>query len=165
MIAGLRPFLLAAAVLLAACAHAPPPAPVNLTLARADTGKPYALSERRGEATVLYFFTTWCVLCQAMERDVAEAAIRGEKEGIEVVGIALDREGRKLVGPYVAATQPPYPVLLGGEAVAEGRSQLGGIPEVPAIMILDAEGRPRSVFTGLLDADALLEHARSAAGH
>lgn len=158
----MRPILLAA-LLTTACAHAPPAPPVNVTLPRASDGRPYSLSERRGEATIVYFFTTWCIPCQALEREIAEAAIRGEREGIEVVGVALDIEGRKLVAPYVAATDPPYPVLIGGGDVAAGKSDFGRIPELPAVLILDGGGHVRAAITGLVTSDALLERARAVA--
>lgn len=151
--------LLVALALLAACRSAPLPEPVRLTLPRADDGRPWSFQERKGEATIVYFFATWCVYCQAMDPFVAEAARRGKAEGIEVVAIALDLEGARTVRPWVAATRPPYPVLLGGGAVAEGRSPLGRIPELPAVMFLDGEGRPAAVLTGIADTEMLLSRA------
>jgi len=156
--------LLAALAGLASCRSAPLPEPVNLALPRAVDGRPFSIQERKGEATVVFFFSTWCVPCQAMEPFVAEAARRGPREGIEVVGIALDTEGNKTVGPYVTATDPPYPVLLGGGAVAEGRSPFGRIPELPAVIFLDSEGRPAAALTGVADTDLLLERARDVRG-
>jgi thiol-disulfide isomerase/thioredoxin len=161
MIRALRPLLLAA-LLAAACAHAPPP-PVDVTLARVPDGARWSLSERHGAATVVYFFTTWCVLCQGLEPQIAEVAVRGAPDGVEVVGIALDLEGQKLVAPYVAATKPPYPVLLGGADVAQGRSAFGPIPEVPTVLILDREGRIRASVVGLVSAEALLDRAKDIA--
>lgn len=156
--------LACALVLLASCRSEPLPEPVNLALPRAIDGKPFAIQERKGDATLVFFFSTWCVPCQAMEPFVGEVARRGAREGIEVIGIALDREGNKTVGPYVMATEPPYPVLLGGGAVAEGRSPFGRIPELPAVVFLDSEGRPAAVLTGVADTDLLLERAREVRG-
>ncbi len=145
---------------LGACRSEPLPDPVRLALPRADDGRPFSFQERKGEATIVYFFSTWCVPCQAMDPFVAEAARKGVREGIEVVGVALDKEGSRTVAPYVLATDPPYPVLLGGTAVAEGRSPFGRIPEVPAVMFLDGDGRPAAVLTGLATTEMLLERAR-----
>ena len=149
---------------LCACSSRPRPEPIVLTLQRADTGGRYRFEERRADATIVYFFSTWCVLCQAMEPFVAEAARQGRREGIEVVGVALDADGAKLVRPYVLATEPPYPVLLGGTEVAEGRTLFGRIPELPSVMFLDSEGRPSAVMTGLVETEALLEQAREVSG-
>ena len=153
--------LAVAVAALAACAHAPPP--VSLTLPRADTGAPFSVAGSRANATIVYFFTTWCVLCQAMEGAVAQAAAQGAPDGIQVVGIALDREGRRLIAPWVAATRPPYPVLVGGAEVAAGRTAFGPIPAVPTVLILDREGRPRQGASGLVTAGELLEAARKVA--
>ena len=151
-------------LLLAACRKAPLPEPVNLSLPRAVEGRPFSIMERKGESTIVFFFATWCVLCQAMEPFVAEAARLGRSEGIEVIGIALDVEGQKLVAPWVLATEPPYPVLIGGAAVAEGRSPFGRIPELPAVMFLDGEGRPSAVLTGVAPTEQLLARAREVRG-
>jgi thiol-disulfide isomerase/thioredoxin len=152
--------LLCALALLASCRSEPLPEPVNIALPRAVDGRPFSFLERKGDATVVFFFSTWCVPCQAMEPFVAEVARRGAREGVEVVGVALDKEGNKTVAPYVLATDPPYPVVLGGGAIAEGRSPFGRIPELPAVIFLDGEGRPAAALTGVADTDMLLERAR-----
>ena len=118
---------LAALLVAAGCRRTPLPEPVNLVLARADTGRPYSFAASRGEATVVYFFSTWCIPCQAMESSVAEVARRGKAEGIEVVAVALDLEGRRTVAPYVWGTDPPYPVVIGGGAVVELKEPQYGV--------------------------------------
>ncbi len=164
---GVRRSLLAAALaasLLAACRRDALPEPIDLSLPQAVTAEPYSFAAKRGGPVVIFFFATWCVLCQAMEPAVAEAAHRGRAEGIEVVAVALDLEGRRIVAPYVLASRPPYPVLLGGPRVASGRSPLGHIPRLPAVLILDSSGRPAWSFSGLADADFILERAREVGG-
>lgn len=146
-------------LLLAAC-RGPKPEPVDLVLVRADNGKPYSFAAGRGEVTLVYFFSTWCVPCQAMEASVGEVARRAKGEGIEVVGVALDLEERATVSPYVWATRPPYPVVIGGGEVARGESPFGKIPELPAVMFLDRDGRPASVLAGIASPDDLLHRAR-----
>jgi len=158
-----RRLLVLAAALLAAfagCRRASLPDPIDYALPHALTGAPYSFADQRGHPVVIFFFATWCVLCQAMEPAVAEAAHRGRAEGIEVVAVALDLEGRKMVAPYVQALQPPYPVLAGGKAVASGRSPFGHIPRLPAVLVLDSTGRPAWSFSGLADADFILQRAR-----
>lgn len=155
---------LLAVLLFAGCRRDPLPDPIDLVLAEALTAEPYAFSAQRGEVVVVFFFATWCVLCQAMEPSIAEAAHRGRAEGVEVVAVALDLEGRRIVAPYVAASRPPYPVLLGGPRVASGRSPLGHVPRLPAVLILDPAGRPAWSFSGLADADFILDRAREVRG-
>jgi len=161
-----RRLLLAAALFaaLAGCRRSTLPDPIDYALPDAVTGAPYSFAEQRGRPVVVFFFATWCVLCQAMEPAVAEAAHRGRAEGIEVVAVALDLEGRRMVAPYVRALRPPYPVLAGGRAVASGRSPFGHIPRLPAVLVLDSSGRPAWSFTGLADADFLLQRAREVRG-
>lgn len=147
-------------LVLASCRSRPLPEPVQLVLPLADTGAPYSFTARRGEVLVVYFFSTWCVPCQAMEPSVAKAAIEGRDEHIRFVGIALDVEGRKTVAPYVLATQPPYPVVVGGGAVARGESPFGRIPELPAVVFLDRDGRPAASLSGVAGSSLLLDRAR-----
>jgi len=145
---------------LVACRKEPLPEPVSLVLPLAETGAPWSFAARRGEATMVFFFATWCIPCQAMEPSVAKAAIEGRDEGIRTVGVALDVDGRKTVAPYVEATQPPYPVVVGGGPVARGESPFGRIPELPAVYFLDREGRPAAIIAGVASATMLLERAR-----
>lgn len=154
--------VLLVANLLTACRRISLPEPIDFALPEAITAEPYSFVAQRGQAVVIFFFATWCVLCQAMEPSIAEAAHRGRAEGVEVVAVALDLEGRQIVAPYVLASRPPYPVLVGGKAVASGRSPFGHIPRLPAVLILDPEGRPAWSFSGLADADFILERAREA---
>lgn len=153
-------FVLAASFVGIGCRGKALPEPVDLILARADTGQPYSFAAHRGRTLVVYFFATWCIPCQVMDPFMAQVEQRGSQEGISVVGVALDIEGRRTVGPYVWGVAPPYPVLLGGGDVAAGRSPFGKIPALPAVMILDASGRPAAVFSGVADADFILERAR-----
>jgi len=149
---------------LAACRAQPLPEPISLVLPLAETGAPWSFAARRGEVTMVFFFATWCIPCQAMEPSVAKAAIEGRDEGIQVVGVALDVDGRKTVAPYVQATQPPYPVVVGGGTVARGESPFGRIPELPAVYFLDRDGRPAAVIAGVASSTMLLERAREVAG-
>lgn len=154
----------AALLLVGACRREPLPEPVELVLVRADDGQPYSFAAARGEATLVYFFSTWCVPCQAMEASVAEVARRGKRDRIEVVGVALDLEGRRTVAPYVWATKPPYPVVIGGGELAVGDSPFGKIPELPAVIFLDRDGRPAAALAGFTTPDELLDRARDVAG-
>ncbi len=132
---------------LGGCTHARPP-PVELVLPAADDGAPYSLAARRGEVTLLWFFATWCVPCQAMEPAVAELA-RTPPDGTRVIAIAVDRDGRRTVSPWVWALQPPYEVLVGDPSFTTASGPFGQIPELPATLFLDAEGRPVTSLSGV----------------
>lgn len=151
-------------VVLGACRGKPLPEPVVLTLPRADNGAPFSFQDRRGEATIVFFFSTWCVPCQAMEAYVAEASRQGAKEGIEVVAVALDVEGFQTVRPYVLALRPPYPVVIGGAPVARGESPFGRIADLPEVIFLDGAGRPAGAIAGVAGTELLLERAREVKG-
>lgn len=145
---------------LSACRGAGLPEPIDLVLPRASTGEPYSFASHRGEVLMVFFFSTWCIPCQAMEPFVAEAARAGSLEGFDVVGVGLDVEGRATIAPYVAVTRPPYPVVVGGGPVARGQSPFGKIPELPAVLFLDRDGRPSSSISGVASTETLLRRAR-----
>lgn len=147
---------------LAACRGGPLPDPIQLTLRRADDGSLYSFESRRAPATIVYFFSTWCVPCQAMDAFVAEAAPIARRDGIETVAISLDQEAA-ILRPWVIQMRPPYPVLFGGGSIARGESPFGRIPELPAVIFLDGEGRPASALMGLANTEMLLERARDVA--
>lgn len=120
-------------------------------LPAADDGAPYSLDARRGEVTLLWFFATWCVPCLAMEPSIAALA-RDPPKGTRILAVAVDRDGRRTVSPWVWALQPPYEVLVGDPEITTAAGPFGPIPELPATLLLDREGRPVRSLSGVASA-------------
>ena len=137
--------LLAAALaagLAAGACHGPAPvaprsAPIALTVPALDGGE-LELSRLRGKVVVLHVFTTWSLAAQV---DVEQLQAADQADDVEVVGLALDADGRPLVAPWRAAGQVRYLLVLATDEIRAGTSALGPLPEVPTTLVLDREGR------------------------
>ena len=63
---------------------------------------------------------------------------RYKAKGLEIVGISLDRDGWRVINPFLQKTRMTYPVVLGGQEVAEA---YGGISAIPTSFVVDRKGK------------------------
>lgn len=137
---------------------APRSAPIALALPALDGGE-LELATLRGKVVVVHVFTTWSVAAQL---DVEQLVAADEPADVEVVGVALDADGRQLVAPWRAAGGVRYLIALADDEVRAGRSALGPLPEVPTTIVLDRLGRIAGRVDGQLPAGALAKLVASA---
>ena len=101
-------------------------------------GKPFRMSDTKGSVVILDFWATWCPPCR-MEIPHFEALYKQYKaKGLEIVGVALDRGGIKVIKPFIKDAGVTYPIVIGNQAVANA---YGGIRGIPTTFIIDREGR------------------------
>ncbi len=104
-------------------------------------GGSLSTSELKGKPTLLTFFTTWCLRCQAEAGRFEQIHERYQSKGLTVVGIALDLQGSKFVKPYVDAMGLTFEVLLSHPDSLDLTQVFGKITQVPRTLLLDREGR------------------------
>jgi cytochrome c biogenesis protein CcmG/thiol:disulfide interchange protein DsbE len=118
--------------------------------ARVDaTGHKVRLSKYRGKVVLLDFWATWCTGCKQEMPWYVEFADRYKKNGLAVLGVAMDDEGWKIVKPFLAEKMKlNYPVVVGDDALAK---QFGGINNMPVTLLIDREGRIAYSHIGVVD--------------
>jgi thiol-disulfide isomerase/thioredoxin len=147
--------VLAGLVAAAAACRVEPDAGADLPLAPAfrlpalDGGE-VALSELRGRPVVVDFWATWCPPC-IRQIPVLNSFHEAHGDAVEVLGIAVDVQGRSVVAPFAAEHGIRYRVLLGDEALAQRYGAFG----FPTLFFIDAEGRVDSVHTGVASVEEL----------
>ena len=113
------------------------------------------LSEFRGRPLVLFFFTTWCVVCQVQVARLQPVRAALGNERVAVLGVSLDLQ-RRLVPHFVRAAGFNFPVAYGRASMVR-KSALGAIRGVPRTIILNAKGRPVADFKTPVSSKVLLD--------
>jgi len=112
-------------------------------------GHKVRLSKYRGKVVLLDFWATWCTGCKQEMPWYVEFADRYKKDGLAVLGVAMDDEGWKIVKPFLSDKMKlNYPVVVGDTAIAK---QFGGVRSLPLTLLIDREGRIAFSHPGVVD--------------
>ena len=110
-------------------------------------GGTFRLSDYRGEVVVLNFWATWCSPCRKeipafvnMQRALGD-------DGVQFVGVALDRGGFDAVRPFAEEMGINYPLIIDDGTIAR---QYGGVPTVPTTFVIGPDGIVEGYAPGLV---------------
>jgi peroxiredoxin len=106
-------------------------------------GKTVRLSDFAGKVVVLDFWATWCGPCKKGIPEFVELQKTFSKQGVTIVGIALDDYAA--VKKFYKDYQMNYPVLMGTNDIVK---LYGGIRGIPTAFILGKDGTIRQRFEG-----------------
>jgi thiol-disulfide isomerase/thioredoxin len=133
--------------------QAPRPIPTELpNISLADPGGiKHALSEWKGRPLLINFWATWCAPCRREIPLLKTIRHEHAKDGIEIVGIAVDF--RDAVQKYAREMSIDYPVLVGEQDGLEAIAAFGMDTVFPFTVFADARGRIVTLKVGELHED------------
>jgi thiol-disulfide isomerase/thioredoxin len=102
-------------------------------------GTPRSLRDFRGRLLVVNFWATWCEPCRREIPLLQSVRDKYAKNGVEVVGIALDH--RDDVAKYAAEMHIRYPLLIGEKGGLDAVNALGMDTVLPFSVFADRDGR------------------------
>ncbi len=108
-------------------------------------GKDVRLSDSKGKIRLVDFWATWCAPCREEIPRFKELYGQYKDQGFEIIGIAMDDEGAKVVRPFVEKYQIPYTNLVGNEDVEKA---FGGILGYPTAFFIDRDGNIVDSYVG-----------------
>lgn len=118
------------------------------------TGRQVSLSALRGKTVLVNFWGTWCGPCR-QEMPMLNALHQQEKKnGVEVIGIALDE--KKPVVDFIKQNKISYPIWLGDENSTDLLPKLGNPTiNIPFTLLIDAKGNISQRWIGTVSANTL----------
>jgi len=106
------------------------------------------LSDFKGKVRILDFWTTWCPPCKAEIPHFIELYDEYKKEGLEIIGVVLDRDAEESIGYFIEQYGVNYTILLGNRQVTD---LYGGIVSIPTTFVIDRDGNIRKRYIGYRD--------------
>jgi thiol-disulfide isomerase/thioredoxin len=114
-------------------------------------GKPHRLADWAGRPLVVNFWATWCEPCRREIPLLEDLRRENAKNGVEVVGIAIDH--RDSVEKFVRELKIDYPMLVGEQGGLEAAAAFGMEPVLPFTVFADSQGRIVTLKLGELHRD------------
>lgn len=110
------------------------------------TGKDVKLSQFKGKVVLIDCWATWCGPCRMGIPDLIELQKTYQKQGFEVLGLSIDKQGATVVKPFAQQAGINYTMLVGGESVAATWVPDG---RIPTTWMIDKQGRVVQKYLGL----------------
>ena len=109
-------------------------------------GETFRLEEHRGEVVILNFWATWCAPCRVEMSGFVDLQDSFRDEGVQFVGIAVDRDGTAAVRPFVEEEGINVPQIANPSVAAR---HFPG-EAVPRTYLIDKRGRIRYEHSGVM---------------
>lgn len=116
-------------------------------------GKQVLLSQYKGKAVVLAFYSTTCPHCQNTAMTLQRFQNEFGPQGLQVLGVCFNDMAKMLTPEFIQKYRLTYPVgySLPQPVLDYMQHPMTQIPYVPMIMFIDKQGMIRAQFGG--DAD------------
>lgn len=121
-------------------------------------GQPVSLASYRGKAVMINFWATWCGPCKIETPWLVQLRDKYAPRGFEVLGVSSQGDeatpkektvwdkDKADIEKFAQQQKVPYPVLLGGDAIAK---PYGGVEALPTSFFVNRKGVVVAAVMGL----------------
>ena len=110
-------------------------------------GKPFRLTELKGQVVLLNFWATWCIPCREEIPELNSLQHELEAKGLRIVGASLDDDAEGVNAYQKDVRKFDYQVLLGSSDLKVKFEQ----SVLPTTYLIDRQGRIRQKIIGARD--------------
>ena len=111
-------------------------------------GTEVTLRDFEGKVLFLNFWATWCSPCRQEIPGFLEIYDKYKYEGMEILGVSLDRQGPDVIKPFAEKMKITYPLAMANNEIMQAY-QPGQY--IPATIIIDREGNIQNKHVGYMD--------------
>jgi thiol-disulfide isomerase/thioredoxin len=149
----------------AGCAHAPEPEPRPIpTLGSALAALPdrslnfdlVPKAQLHGRVVMVSFISTWCFPCMADLPVMKKLQDDLGPKGYATIAVGMDLEGPKVLRPFAASYELPYPLVWASDEVRAGATVFGKVTELPTRFLFGRDGKLVMAFSGVADPEQLM---------
>lgn len=123
--------------------------PFQIEFADAMKGTTVSMKGLKGKVVVLDFWATWCGPCVAELPTMKKIYAEYKDKGVEFIGVSLDQPkeegGLDKLKEFVTKNAISWPQYYQGNGWASEFSKSWGINSIPAVFVIDTEGKLFSV--------------------
>jgi peroxiredoxin len=92
-------------------------------------GRMVSLRSFKGKVVIVNIWATWCPPCVAETPSLDKFYKMFKDEGIELLAVSVDENGKRAVEPFMEKKNLSFPVLLDPEGRISGLYRTTGVPE------------------------------------
>lgn len=119
--------------------------PFELEFTEATKGTEISMKALKGKVVVIDFWATWCGPCVAEMPNMKKLYAEYRDKGVEFIGVSLDQPkdkgGLDALKDFVAKNDIAWPQYYQGNYWQSEFSMSWGINSIPAVFIIDADGK------------------------